>query len=292
MRPRATRHVWSLWIIVAFAPCANAQEAPAGRLTEDLVYTRVADQELRLDIMTPAQGEGPFPVVMVIHGGAWRGGNKKDVRPFMERLALKGYASVSPQYRLCPQHTAPAQIHDVKAAVRWVRNNASEHQLQPDRMGALGLSAGAHLALMLGVTSPDDGLEGEPLGSDPVSTRLQAVVNYFGPTDLAAPDIPEVAQGLLRDFLGGSPAEKADLCRQASPITFVSKDDPPILTFQGTKDPLVPHTQATRLADAMTAAGVPGRVELLIGAGHGWGMTEMLRTVDQAILFLDQHIKR
>ena len=141
--------------------------------------------------------------------------------------------------------------------------------------------------MMLGVTGPSDGLEGETNGGAPDSS-IQAVVNYFGPTDLTAPTSPSVTRPLIKDFLGGTPADKPKEAAQASPLTFVSKGDAPILTFQGTKDPLVPHTQATKLADAMTAAGVPGRVELLIGAGHGWGGEDLKRTMDRDVRILRQ----
>jgi acetyl esterase/lipase len=117
------------------------------------------------------------------------------------------------------------------------------------------------------------------------------VVNYFGPTDLGALDIPEASRPLVRDFLGATPAERPDLASKASPRTYVTRDDPPILTFQGTKDPLVPHSQAIELAEAMTAAGVPGRVELMVGAGHGWGRDDMSYTVTETFRFFDRYLK-
>ena len=173
--------------------------------------------------------------------------------------------------------------------MRWVKAHAKEYKADPEHVGAVGFSAGGHLSMMLGVTGPSDGLEGETGGGAPDSS-IQAVVNYFGPTDMAASDIPEVTRPLIKDFLGGTPSEKPKEAAQASPLTFVSKGDAPILTFQGTKDPLVPHTQATKLADAMTAAGVPGRVELLIGAGHGWGGDDLKRTMDETFDFFDKYL--
>ncbi len=123
------------------------------------------------------------------------------------------------------------------------------------------------------------------------ASRVQAVVNYFGPTDLTASDLPEPSRPILARFLGGAPTEKAELARQASPLTYVTADDPPILTFQGTKDPLVPATQAIRLAEAQTKAVAPGRVELLINAGHGWGGDDMKRTILESVQFLDHCLK-
>lgn len=267
---------------------ARADEPPVAQ--NDIVYTRAGDQDLKLDLARPATGDGPFPAIVVIHGGAWRGGDKASNRRVLDELARHGYVAISPQYRFCPQNLFPAQVHDVKAAVRWLRRHADDYKIDKDHIGATGFSAGGHLALMLGVTGPDDGLEGD-VPADAPSSRVQAVVNFFGPTELSAPDIPDVSRPLVKDFLGGTPEEKPEAARKASPVSFTTKDDPPILSFQGTRDPLVPYTQAFRLTDAQTKAGVSGRVELLVGAEHGWGGAELQRTLDQTIAFFDQNLK-
>jgi acetyl esterase/lipase len=287
-----TRACAPVLVIVAAASVSAVFAADPPKVTteNDIAYTKAGGSELKLDIARPAEGEGPFPVVFVIHGGAWRGGNKNDNRPALADFARHGYVAVSPQYRFCPKETFPAQVHDVKAAVRWVKAHAKDYKADPDHVGAIGFSAGGHLALMLGLTGPSDGLEGEVAEGAP-DARVHAVVNYFGPTDLGAKDIPEVTRPLVRDFLGGTPEEKPKEVAQASPLTHVSKGDAPILTFQGTKDPLVPHTQAAKLADAMTAAGVPGRVELLVGASHGWGGDEQKHTRAEALAFFDKYLK-
>jgi acetyl esterase/lipase len=265
-------------------------DEPKATTERDIVYTKVGSTELKLDLARPALGEGPFPAILVIHGGAWRGGNKADVGPILPEFVQRGYVAISPQYRLCPQEKFPAQVHDVKAAVRWIKANAKKYRIDPGRIGAIGFSAGGHLALMLGVTGPDDGLEGDVSAGAPDS-KVQAVVNYFGPTDLGAPDIPDVSKPLVKDFLGAAPPEKPELAAKASPRTYVSRGDAPTLTFQGTKDPLVPFTQAIKLAEAMTAAGVPGRVELLVGAQHGWGGAELERTRAETFRFFDRYLR-
>jgi acetyl esterase/lipase len=270
---------------------ALGAEPPTTTNENDIVYTKAGTVELKLDLTRPAEGNGPFPAVVVIHGGAWRGGNKADVRPLLPLFAQRGYVAISPQYRFCPKDPFPAQVYDVKAAVRWLKGNAKKYKVDPDRLGAIGFSAGGHLALMLGVTGPADGLEGDVSAGAPDS-RVKAVVNYFGPTDLAASDIPPISKPLVKDFLGGTPQEKPAAAAKASPITFVSKDDAPVLTFQGTKDPLVPFNQAIKLADAMSTAGVPGRVELMVGAQHGWGGAEMERTVGETFAFFDRYLKK
>lgn len=281
-------------VVLVSVGAASAQETAAASKVvseHDLVYSKVGDTELKLDLARPAEGEGPFPGVIVIHGGAWRAGDKASNRPLLAAFAQRGYVAISPQYRFCPKEPFPAQVHDVKAAVRWLRSHAGDYKLDADHIGAMGFSAGGHLALMLGVTGPGDGLEGDGVAEGAPSSRVQAVVNYFGPTALGAADIPEVSKPLVRDFLGGTPEEKPEEVKRASPITFVSKDDPPVLTFQGTKDPLVPHTQAFTLTDAMTQAGGAGRVELLIGAGHGWGGAMLKETLAETQAFFDQALK-
>jgi acetyl esterase/lipase len=276
----------ALALINAPAPAADVKVTT----TNDLVYSKVGPTELKLDMARPAEGSGPFPAVLVIHGGGWRAGNKADNRPALAEFAKRGYVAISPQYRFCPKETFPAQVHDVKAAVRWLRSHKDEYKVDPDHIGAVGFSAGGHLSMMLGLTGPEDGLEGDiPPGAP--SSKVQAVVNYFGPTDFAATDLPDVTQPIVKEFLGGTPADKPDVAAKASPLTFVTSDDPPILTFQGTKDPLVPYSQAEKLTAAMAKSGVPGRTELLIGAGHGWGGSEITRTMSETFAFFDQHLK-
>ena len=276
--------------LIALAAGTIRADEPKVKQEQDIVYTKAGGAELKLDLAAPGQGEGPFPAVLVIHGGAWRAGNKKDVGPVLSEFARRGYVAVSPQYRFCPQEVFPAQVHDVKAAVRWMKSHAVERKIDPERIGATGFSAGGHLALMLGVTGPADGLEGDASSGAP-DTRIKAVVNYFGPSDLGAKDIPEVSKPLVRDFLGATPTDRPDLAAKASPRTYVTHDDAPVLTFQGTKDPLVPHTQAIALAEAMTAANVAGRVELMVGAGHGWGKPDMDRTINETFRFFDRYLK-
>jgi acetyl esterase/lipase len=228
--------------------------------------------------------------MVVIHGGAWRMGQKSLMRGMLAEFARRGYVAIAPQYRFCPQETFPAQVHDVKAAVRWLKAHAADHKVDAAHVGALGFSAGAHLALMLGVTGPEDGLEGDASPGAP-DTKIQAVVNYFGPTDLTAADFPEITRFWNRDFLGGTPEEKPDVARRASPLTFVSKGDAPVLSFQGTSDQFVPASQAVKLAEAQARASVPGRVELLIGARHGFDSPELERTLEAAYAFLDFYLK-
>ncbi|HEU5117359.1 MAG TPA: alpha/beta hydrolase, partial [Isosphaeraceae bacterium] len=227
-----TKLVLSLALLGPCLPLSRAQEAI--EQANDIVYREVDGRELKLDLARPS-GDGPFPGLVAIHGGGWRAGDKSAMRPLLAEAARHGYVAISPQYRFAPNSPFPAQIHDVKAAVRWLKGHAKEYHLDADHIGAVGFSAGGHLSLMLGVTDRDDGLEGEA-SEDAPDTRIQAVVNYFGPSNLGAENIPDPVKPMLKDLLGGAPAEKPELTKQASPLTFVTSDDPPTLTFQGTKD--------------------------------------------------------
>lgn len=263
---------------------------PPGVIFEaDVVYGEGAGEKLRLDLARPEMQSAPAPCIVVIHGGAWRGGDKSLHHPQIFEFAKRGYVAATVGYRFCPKHPFPAQVEDVKCAVRYLRAHADRRQIDKDRIGAVGFSAGAHLSMMLGMTGADDKLEGTGGWADQ-SSRVQAVVQYFGPTDLND-EFPEVSQGLINDFVGGEKGANADARRRASPLTYLDSGDAPTLSFQGTKDPLVPHSQAFKLAEAMTAAGVDGRVEILIGDGHGWGGAELDRTAAAMFAFFEQHLK-
>ena len=135
------RQIWAIALLVLLASAQARADDPKTKLIEDLVYTKVGDRELKLDIIMPAEGDGPFPTLLVIHGGGWAAGNKKDVRFVMEEAAKRGYVAISPQYRFCPKDLFPAQVHDVKAAVRWLRAHKDEYEIDPDHIGATGFSA-------------------------------------------------------------------------------------------------------------------------------------------------------
>ncbi|MEX2113720.1 MAG: alpha/beta hydrolase [Pirellulales bacterium] len=257
--------------------------------TKDIVYGHAGDQDLKLDLAAPKGLTQPAPAVVWIHGGAWRGGRKDDFGGVIRESAEHGYVSVSISYRLVPKHLFPAQVEDCKCAVRWLRENAQRLNIDPNRIGVVGASAGAHLAMMLGAMDTGDGLEGEG-GSPNASSRVQAVVSFCGPTNLQS-EFPDASKQLVADFIGGPAPEKAAAAKAASPITYVNKEDPPMLLIQGTKDPLVPHDQAVQMVEALTAAGVPGRVELLIGEGHGWP-SEHQRVMAATFAFLDQYLKK
>jgi acetyl esterase/lipase len=289
-------------LLVAFASLfslpVGAQEKkkaepqpPAGVLYEkDMEYGKGGETPLHMDLARPENASGKLPCIVVIHGGGWRGGNFKGHVNEIFANAKRGYVSATVQYRLVPTGRWPAQIEDVKCAVRYLRANADKYGIDKDRIGAIGYSAGAHLSMLLGTMDKQDGLEGTG-GNPDQSSKVQAVVSYFGPTDLAQNDFPANVNGMIYDFLGATPEENPANFKAASPVTYIDKGDAPILHFQGTKDVLVPYNQGYFLADVMTKTGLGGRVELLSGANHGWGGTELLRTVAASAAFFDEHLK-
>ncbi|MGD9719877.1 MAG: alpha/beta fold hydrolase [Pirellulales bacterium] len=258
-------------------------------VTRNVVYGNAGGEDLKLDLARPKGLTHPVPGVLWIHGGAWRGGNKEEFSRQIERSAQAGFVAVSIDYRLVPKFLFPAQVEDAKCAVRWLRANAERLQVDPKRIAAVGSSAGAHLSMMLGTMDSADGLEGDG-GSAEMPSKVQVVVSYAGPTNLEGP-LSIVAQKLVADFLGGKLGESIAAARPGSPINYVDSHDAPMLLIQGTKDPLVPHAQAYQMIEALTKAGVPGRVEILIGAGHGWPK-ENARVERATLAFLAQYLKK
>jgi acetyl esterase/lipase len=275
----------------------------------NIVFGKGGNTDLRLDMARPASGgsvapgtefpvgpagAGPFPAIICLHSGGWVGGDRKQMKGTIEALARRGYVAVSPDYRLAPKDRFPAQIEDCKAVVRWLRANAEKYCINPQRIGAFGFSAGAHLACLLGVTSKDDGLEGES-GNAEQSSAVQAVVSFFGPTDFTQPDwSKEVRQRHLEPFLGGPAEAKADVYHRASPMTYVSKNAPPFLFVHGTADDIVPIQQSERMVEKLQQAGVSARLIAVQEEGHGWGWSHEHRLTGLAHMmnFFDAELKK
>jgi acetyl esterase/lipase len=272
-------------------PKAAGPQPPAGiRYQPDIDYGAGGKEKLKLDLARPEKLERAAPCIVVIHGGGWTGGNRTQHTDLIFKLAQQGYVAATVQYRLSPKHVFPAQVEDVKCAVRYLRAHADEYKLNPQLIGAVGFSAGAHLSMMLGTMEKEDGLEGEGGHADQ-SSRVQCVVAFFGPTDLTRTDFPATSAGLVAKFMGSTPEEDKGERKRASPLTYLDQGDAPLLIFQGTKDRLVPHSQAVVMMEAMTKAGVPGRVELLVGADHGWGGDDLIRSWEESLRFFKNHLK-
>jgi len=276
-----------------------AQE-PKPVVEESVVYGKAGTTELKLDLARP-EGNGPFPAIVFIHGGGWYAGGREGYRSQIEEAARRGYVAVTISYRLMQFNEAeketttaspifPAQIHDAKAAVRWVRANASKYHIDPKRIGVTGQSAGGHLSLLVGLSDPQSKLEGESGNSDQ-SSRVQAVVNVFGPTDMAACYSTSSVAWIFRLFMGGTPDDAAETYATASPLTYVSKDDPPVLTLQGDQDKLVPVAQATTLDEKMKSVGASHTLTVFKGQGHGFAGEYKIKEHDAMWAFFDEHLK-
>lgn len=265
---------------------------------KDIVYGTGGGKDLKLNLARPERADGLLPAIIYIHGGGWRYGDRKDYQGAIEEAARHGYVAATITYRLSdpdssgkPTNPFPAQIEDVKCAVRWLRANAEKYRVDPNRIGATGGSAGGHLSLLVGVTGASTEFEGNG-GHAGIPSRVQAVVNYFGPTDLPRLHATSPrAAGLLDNLMDGSPEKMAALYKAGSPITYVSKDDPPMLTIHGTADPIVPVEQATEFDAAMKKAGASHTLMLLDGEKHGFTQKGNQTAREATFKFFDEHLK-
>ena len=238
----------------------------------DLTYATVGERELKLDLYLPKEAPKPCPLIVWVHGGGWQNGTKANCRPAMDFLA-EGYAVASLDYRLTDVACFPAQIQDCKAGIRWLRANASEYQLDPNRFIAWGSSAGGHLVALLGTSG---GVAEFDVGDHlDLPSNVQAVIDYYGPSDLTAMVQTPGYQGHAREgspeskLVGGAVLQHPDEAAKASPVTYVDADDPPFLIVHGSNDPVVPPDQSQRLHDALTKAGAKSELHFIEGAKHG-----------------------
>jgi len=261
-------------------------------VVRDVAYGKGADTDLNLDLAMPETGGGPFPAVIFLHGEGWRAGKRQDMNHFIEGMARMGYVAVTPDYRLVPAARFPAQVEDCKAAVRWLRANASKFKIDAARIGVVGFSAGGHLASMLGVTGKAEGFEGGG-GNPDESSAVQAVVSFFGPADFSTRDWPkDLETEVIVPFLGGPFADNPDQYKRASPITYVSGRAPPYLFFHGVEDKLVPAAQSIAFAQKLTAAGVAAEAVTLQNEGHGFSDAGNRKSMQQMLDFLAARLKR
>lgn len=264
------------------------------RVERDLPYADTDNPRQRLDLYLPkrASSDKKLPLVVYVHGGGWHSGEKSGGYRLLGPLVESGeYTGASIGYRLTQEAIWPAQIYDCKAAIRWLRANAAKYGYDPERIGIVGTSAGGHLVAMLGTSGDVKSLEGNLGTHQNVSSRIACVVDFFGASDLTTlgsrhdgPDSPPAK------LLGGEIKEKLDLARSASPITYVSEDDPPFIFIHGTDDPLVPYSQSEVLDAALKKVNVESLLIPVVGGGHGVsGSTE---PQDRMKTFFDKHLLR
>jgi acetyl esterase/lipase len=279
----------------ARAGMPTAPRVPAGVTAHrDLPYVVDGHERHKLDLFVPEKSDGPLPLLIWVHGGGWQNGSKEGCPPLRNGYTASGFAVASINYRLSGHATFPAQIEDCKAAIRWLRAHAREYNLDAERFGVWGSSAGGHLVALIGTTG---GVQEFDTGANlDQSSRVQAVCDYYGPTDFtvfvttpgyerhATADSPE------SKLLGGAVMENRDKAARANPITYVSQDDPPFLIVHGDQDGTVPINQSQLLFELLRKAGVSVRFHTIKNAGHGngFGGPEIEPMVRE---FFEQHLK-
>lgn len=290
-------------VVALFAALVSRADAGTGADPEgefevhrEIVYAETGGEALKADVYVP-QGEGPFPGVLVVHGGAWLAGHRTRMHRISELLARRRYVAMTIDYRLAPKHKFPAQIDDCRSAVSWMRTHGGGHKIDGTRIGGFGYSAGAHLVTLLAasqavVTHADverDAAASGPAKSDETSVdcRLQAVVAGGTPCDFRHMDPDDRS---LAFWLGGTRKQQADLYRLASPREFVSPKLPPMFFYHGEKDALVSLAGAKEMKAALDEAGVPADFYIVPEAGHIATFRDPLAT-EKACDFLDLHLR-
>ena len=265
--------------------------AASGRVEveEGVVFGAADGRELRCDVFRPPAPGGPAPGVLLLHGGGWRAGDRTQLRGYGILLAREGYVCVASEYRLAPGAAWPAQIHDVKAAIRWMRANAHGLGLDPDRLAVEGNSAGGHLALLAAGTPGVDELEGDS-GTPGERTDVAAVIAVYPPTVLAKvpSDLFDAA-----DFDWTPDGAWAEAAAAASPVNHVSTQHPPTLLIHGAEDELVSVRASLTMYEALTAASVPVELHVYAGQRHAFDAEPRFgrQCAAEMLHFLDRYVR-
>ena len=283
-------------VLSLLSPVDAQETVPAGVVFEkNIEYSNPDDQHLQLNMARPKEGAGPFPAVICIHGGGFRAGTREGFNGLCLQLAEKGYVAVTVSYRLAPKYQFPSAVYDVKAAVRWMRANAEKYQIDPDRIGTTGGSAGGHLAQFLGVTSGVKKFEGDG-GNAEYSSSVKCVVNFYGPSDFTKSyDASVDAKDVLPLFLGGNLEQERHRHIESSPLYWVTPEAAPTLFVHGTKDAYVAHEQAEWIVERMKAADVEATLMTIEDGDHGFRTSspEVKEKIENArFKFFDKHLKK
>ncbi len=268
-----------------------ADLAPASFwVTPNITYARANNTDLKLDLYLPADAPKPMPVLMFIHGGGWVAGSKEAMQMQLLPYLQMGFAAINVEYRLAQNSLAPAAVEDCRCALHWVANSAAQYGFDLDRIIVSGDSAGGHLALTTGLLTPEAGFDRRcPAPQtlrwetwDPTRPKVAAVINWYGITDVAEMFAGPNSKNYAIEWFGSLP-DRERLAQQISPLNLVRKDSPAVLTIHGDKDTLVPYTQAVRLHEALTRAGVRNQLVTVPGGGHGGFSRDEVVRVRQAI---------
>ena len=253
------------------------------KVIRDLEYANVDGQSLKLDLYIPEKSDTKPPLLVWIHGGGWTKGSKSQFNPIFVRLTAEGYAAASIDYRLDGIVSHPKQIHDCKGAIRWLRANADKYGYDVTRIGVGGGSAGGHLVLLLGLSSGIEELEGDVGGNLDQSSQVHAVVDFYGPSALGL--FAEESERFRHN-------KTPELLKSASPVNYLTKDDPPVLIFHGDKDQVVPLSQSEHVHKLYEEAGLESSLHVIEGAGHGGPQFSDSPRYELVKKFLDRHVKQ
>ena len=288
---RSTRW-WATGVALIVAMNAPAQQQ--FEKTANILYGTVNGHDLKLDLYLPMDITNP-PLLIWVHGGAWRSGSKE--RVLTTAFVEQGYAMASVDFRLSGDAMFPAQIHDIKAAIRFLRGNAMSFGYDASRIGILGTSSGGHLVALVGTTNGHDNLEGTVGDYLDQSSDVQATVSYFGASNLTTILKQSTPHGLsvrvpaLDLLLGGQPEEKESLARLASPVFHVDATDPPMLLLHGDQDPQMPINQSHELHNAYKERALQVQFEVVHGAAHGGEQFSDEQRTELVKAFLDKQLR-
>lgn len=269
----------------------------AAQVQKNIVYSTAAGEELTMDLYFPTNTAGrSLPTVLYLHGGGWQTGGKSMIAmiPGPTELVRRGYLVASVDYRLAPQYKFPSMLEDAKCAVRFLRAHANEFNLDPNRIGVIGESSGGHLAALLGLTDSSAGFEGA--GWTNQSSRVQAVVDLYGPTDFATGKTNFMTLLLIKDAFGATNVNAPSLI-SANPVTYASSDAPPFLIMHGDHDTLVDLQQSAELDARLKAVGADSTFVVLTNFSHGFTPFGLKSNPDESgrarliADFFDQHLR-
>jgi acetyl esterase/lipase len=297
---------WGIFAVLTAMGCATlganfAAAADVPVIVRDVEYARVGNERLALDLHMPA-GEPRAPLIVWVHGGAWRSGSRESMP--LVALVEQGYAVASVDYRLTPVAPFPAQVHDIKAAIRVLRAEQGELGIDARRIAIAGDSAGGHLAALVGVSAGDTKLgedagelEGQVGDHDGESSDVQAIIDFYGPTNLTTILDQSTPHGLgvripaLQLLLGGQPEDKPEIAKLASVVTHVDANDPPLLIIHGDQDPQVPINQSHELVGRYEEFKLPVQFEVVHGGAHGGDVYHDAKRIEIARAFLERSMK-
>lgn len=283
-------------LLLALSLTAHADSASDFTAKKNIDYAGTANARQSLDLFIPKKAaEKPRPLVVYVHGGGWEGGSKNDAGVIPALVTDGNYIAASVGYRLTNEVHWPAQIHDCKAALRWLRANAAENGIDPERIAVFGISAGGHLVSLLGTTTGDGPkeLEGDIGAHKGVSTQVSCVINFCGPSNfltfadkdsIISVEAPGTA---ITKLLGGPLSKNQAAATACSPVTHITKNDPPFLHIHGTKDNLVPYAQALEFDAALEKAGVPSTLLTGTNGPHVFFSRELIEGMKT---FLAKHL--